>query len=127
MRQADRSLKAGFNTNRLRVLSKDRQGLKRVIGMAKSRPIVVAYDISKNKVRARVRKVLREWNLGNQKSVYECRLTRAQAEELFLQLSYEIDEKTDNLLMAWLEPRRKILTRGLGRDTSMGKKLFHIR
>ena len=95
--------------------------------MAKSRPIIVAYDISKNKIRARVRKILTEWNLGKQKSVYECRLTHAQAEELFLQLSHEINTKTDNLLMVWLEPRRKILTQGLGRHTSIGKKLFYIR
>ncbi|MBU0969954.1 MAG: CRISPR-associated endonuclease Cas2 [Proteobacteria bacterium] len=95
--------------------------------MAISRPIVVAYDISENKARARVRNILKEWNLNNQKSVYECRLTQAQAEELFLQLSHEIDTKTDNLLMAWLEPRRKILTQGLGRHTAMGKKLFYIR
>ena len=95
--------------------------------MARSSPIVVAYDISKNKVRSRVRKILREWNLGNQKSVYECRLTRGQAEELFLQLSREIDLKTDNILMAWLEPRRKILTRGLGRGTGIMEKFFHIR
>ncbi|HFB64655.1 MAG TPA: hypothetical protein ENJ60_03855 [Aeromonadales bacterium] len=59
--------------------------------------------------RAKVRRILKEWNLGNQKSVYECRLTQAQAEELFLQLSHEINKKTDNLLMAWIEPKRKIL------------------
>ncbi len=95
--------------------------------MAVSKPIIVAYDISKNKARARVRKILKEWNLGNQKSVYECRLTQAQAEELFLQLSREINIATDNLLMAWLEPRRKILTRGLGRGTGIHRKFFHIR
>ena len=95
--------------------------------MALSRPIVVAYDISVNKKRAAVRKILKEWNLDNQKSVYECRLTQAQAEELFLQLSHEIDTKTDNLILAWVEPRRKILTRGLGRHTAMDKKLFFIR
>ena len=93
--------------------------------MALSRPIVVAYDISVNKKRARVRKILKEWNLDNQKSVYECRLT--QADELFLQLSHEIDIKTDNLIMTWLEPLRKILTRGLGKHTSVNKKLFYIR
>ncbi len=95
--------------------------------MAISKSIVVAYDISKNKVRARVRRILKEWNLGNQKSVYECRLTQAQAEELFLQLSHEIDKKTDNLLMAWLEPKRKILTLGQGKHTSTNKKMFFIR
>ncbi|OGR14454.1 MAG: CRISPR-associated endonuclease Cas2 [Desulfobacula sp. GWF2_41_7] len=95
--------------------------------MALSKPIVVAYDISANKKRARARKILKEWNLDNQKSVYECRLTQAQAEELFLQLSREINTKTDNLIMAWLEPRRNILTRGLGKTTSMNKKLFMVR
>jgi CRISPR-associated protein Cas2 len=95
--------------------------------MAISRPIVIAYDISKNKIRARVRKILKEWNLSNQKSVYECRLTKVQAEELFLQLSYEIDKKTDNLLMTWLEPRRGILFLGQGKHTSMNKKMFFIR
>ena len=94
--------------------------------MAKSKPIVIIYDIAKNKTRARVRNILKEWNLSNQKSVYECRLNQAQAEELFLQLSREINTKTDNLLMAWVAPRRKILTRGLGRHTAMGKKLFYI-
>jgi len=94
--------------------------------MGRSRPIVVAYDISKNKIRARVRQILKEWNLSNQKSVYECRLTRSQAEELFLQLSHEIDQNTDNLLMAWMAPERKILFRGLGQRTAMGKKNFYI-
>lgn len=91
------------------------------------RPIIVAYDISKNKARARVRKVLREWNLDNQKSVYECRLTQVQAEELFLQLSEAINTETDNLIMAWVEPRRKVLSKGLGKNTSLEKRVFHIR
>lgn len=95
--------------------------------MARPRPIIIAYDIASNKIRARVRHILKEWNLSNQKSVYECRLTRVQAEELFLQLSHEIDKKTDNLLMAWVAPGRKILFRGLGRHSAMGKRLFHIR
>ena len=93
--------------------------------MPKSHPIVVAYDISKNKIRARVRRILREWNLDNQKSVYECRLTTQQAEELFLQLSAEIDVNTDNLIMAWVEMKRKVLTKGVGSNTSVNKKMFY--
>jgi CRISPR-associated protein Cas2 len=92
-----------------------------------SHPVIVAYDISRNKTRTKVRKVLREWNLDNQKSVYECRLTQAQAEELFLQLGQSIDPDTDNLIMAWIEPRRKVLSRGLGKNTSLRKRFFHIR
>ena len=95
--------------------------------MSNTRPIIVAYDISKNKARARVRNILKEWNLDNQKSVYECRLNREQAEELFLQISHEIDGVTDNLIMAWLEPRRNLFVRGLGKSTSIKKKIFYIR
>ena len=95
--------------------------------MRNTRPIIVAYDISKNKVRAKVRNILKEWNLDNQKSVYECRLNQEQAEELFLQISNEIDGATDNLIIAWLEPRRKIFVRGLGKSTSINKKIFYIR
>lgn len=92
-----------------------------------SRPIIVAYDISSNKTRAGVRKVLKEWNLDRQKSVYECRLTQRQAEELFLQLSSAIDTETDNLIMAWVEPRRRVLAKGLGKNTALYKNLFHIK
>lgn len=92
-----------------------------------SRPIIVAYDISKNKTRTKVRKVLREWNLDNQKSVYECRLTQKQAEELFLQLSHFLNTETDNLIMAWIEPRRKVLFKGLGKNTSVNKEIIHVR
>lgn len=95
--------------------------------MAIAKPIVVAYDISKNKTRARVRRILRDWNLGNQKSVYECRLTQAEAEELFLQLTHEIDPKTDNILMAWVAPGRKIMTSGLGRHSGLRKNMFSYR
>ncbi|MBT6339967.1 MAG: CRISPR-associated endonuclease Cas2 [Desulfobacula sp.] len=92
----------------------------------KKRPIIVAYDISRNKIRTRVRKILKEWRLDNQKSLYECRLTNRQAEELFLQLSENLDHKTDKLLMAWLEPHRNLLYRGIGRDR-INKKLWVFR
>ncbi len=87
--------------------------------MPQRQPVIVAYDISKNKTRARVRKILKEWRIGGQKSVFECRLSGDEAEELFLQLSHEIDLKTDNLLLAWVEPRRKILGRGVGKKTNL--------
>ena len=53
--------------------------------------VIVAYDISKNKVRAKIHKILKEWRLGGQKSVHECRLTKRQAEELFLERLSESD------------------------------------
>ncbi len=86
--------------------------------MSTPKPVVVAYDISNNKARARARKILREWSLGGQKSVHECRLKMRQAEELFLQLSEPLDNGEDRLLMAWLEPHRAVLRRGIGTDNT---------
>ena len=93
--------------------------------MSISRPIVVAYDISKNKIRAKIYKILKEWRLGGQKSVHECRLKMRQAEELFLQLSEPLDKKTDLLLMVWLETHRPVLYRGIGKN-SISRKLWHV-
>ncbi len=93
--------------------------------MSTSRPIVVAYDISKNKIRYKIHKILKEWRLGGQKSVHECRLKMRQAEELFLQLSEPLDKKTDRLLMVWLEIHRSVLYRGVGKD-SISYKLRHV-
>ncbi len=90
----------------------------------KPRPIVVAYDIRENKTRSRVLKVLREWRLDGQKSVHECRLTQKEAEELFLQLGQTIDTATDNLIMAWIEPKRRVLARGIGKTTPLFDKLW---
>ena len=86
--------------------------------MSIPRPIVVAYDISKNKIRAKIYKILKEWRLGGQKSVHE-------AEELFLQLSEPLDKKTDRLLMVWLETHRPVLYRGIGKN-SISRKLWHV-
>lgn len=94
--------------------------------MRTHKPVIVAYDISKNKSRARVFRILKEWRLGGQKSVHECRLKTHQAEELFLQLAEHLDKDTDSLLMAWLEPHRKVLHRGLGND-DINSTLWHVR
>ncbi len=90
-------------------------------------PVVIAYDISDNKNRSKIHRILKEWRLDGQKSVHECKLTGQQAEELFLQLSEITDTKTDNLLMIWIERRRKILTRGCGGKTSMFKKIWVVK
>ena len=82
---------------------------------AEARPCVVAYDITANRVRRKVLRVLREWRLDGQKSVHECRLTRDQAEELFVQLAELIDPETDRLLISWVQTRRRGVARGKGR------------
>ncbi len=47
---------------------------------------VVAYDISCDKERGRVDKVLKKYGFRIQKSVFECKLTKAQKEKLLHQL-----------------------------------------
>lgn len=94
--------------------------------MSTVRPVIIAYDVSDNKKRYRIFKILKSWRLGGQKSVHECRLTKNQAEELFLQIVEHLDHKTDDLLMAWLEPNRSILCRGIA-QTNIRRQLFHIR
>ncbi len=79
------------------------------------KPCILAYDISSNRVRRKVLRVIREWRLDGQKSVHECRLTQDQAEELFIQLAEMIDPETDRLLLAWVQPKRRGAARGTGR------------
>jgi len=71
------------------------------------KPVIIAYDISSNKRRRKVFRVLKQWRLDAQYSVFECRLTGAEARELFLQLTDLLDPETDSLLLAWLDKTRK--------------------
>ena len=71
------------------------------------KPVLIAYDVSSNKRRRRMFKVLKQWKLDAQYSVFECRLTTPEAKELFIQLAEIMDDKTDSLLLAWLDRTRK--------------------
>jgi len=86
--------------------------------MKKRKNVVIAYDISANKRRRRVFRVLKQWKLDAQYSVFECRLTRGEADELFLQLVDLLDHDTDSLLLAWLDTRRQ--AKGLTRCARPG-------
>ena len=79
------------------------------------KPCVVAYDVVSDRRRRRLLRCLRAWRLDGQKSVHECRLTHAEAEELFLQLMALLDPATDRLLLSWVQPRRRGGARGTGR------------
>jgi len=92
----------------------------------KFRPVVFAYDIHKNKTRNKVFKILKEWRLDGQKSVHECRLSKKEAEELFIQISSAIDTSTDSLIMTWVDPYRKVLARGKGQTESMFQKSYTV-
>lgn len=89
------------------------------------RSMIVSYDISKNKLRKRVHKILQQWRIGGQKSVHECRLSQRDAEELFLQMNSVVDQKTDKVLMVWLDNHRKMFAYGCG-NTLIQQKTWHI-
>ncbi len=90
------------------------------------RPVVIAYDISSNRRRRRVRRLLHRWRLDGQKSVHECLLSLREAEELYLQIMELIDPKTDRLLLAWLHPHGPVLARGVGRAGSLFTKMIQV-
>jgi CRISPR-associated protein Cas2 len=69
-------------------------------------PAVIAYDIVSDKRRRRLARCLKTWRLDGQYSLFECRLTDAEAEELFLQLTDLIDPDEDHLLLAWMDNTR---------------------
>jgi len=73
----------------------------------KRKAAIIAYDISCNKRRRKVFRVLQAWSLDSQYSLFECLLGQKEAEELFIQISDLIDEKTDTLLLAWIDYNRQ--------------------
>lgn len=70
------------------------------------RPAVIAYDIVSDKRRRKVARCLQTWRLDGQYSLFECRLSDSEAEELFLQLVDLIDDDEDALLLAWMDNSR---------------------
>lgn len=92
----------------------------------KRRPAIIAYDIANNRTRRRVYRLLLEWRMEGQRSVHECRLTEAEATELFVQLAETIDQDSDRLLLAWLAPRRPASARGLARVDGLSRELLEI-
>lgn len=93
--------------------------------MGRKRPVLVSYDITMDKTRRHVFKILKDWRLDGQKSVHECRLTSTEAAELFIQLEENLNPKTDLLMMVWLDQHREIICRGTGRNT-VREELLHI-
>ena len=87
----------------------------------KRRAMVIAYDITDNKRRRKLFRVLKSWKLSAQYSVFECKLTRVEASELFLQLTDLLNEEKDMLLLARLDSSRK--SKGLTQCSGIGFKV----
>lgn len=75
---------------------------------------LIAYDICEPRRLAKVAKVCEQYGVRVQYSLFECHLTPAELEELWLQLLEIIDEKEDRLVAYRLDARaaRETLTAG---------------
>lgn len=73
--------------------------------MSKPSLFVVAYDVTEDKRRGRVRKLLREYGEPVQRSVFEARLTRRERERLLARAERLVDLTTDSLVLYPIAPR----------------------
>ena len=89
------------------------------------RPVVIAYDVSEERTRRRLLRLLRGWRIEGQLSVHECLVSSREAEELYIQLRELIDEG-DRLLLAWLDPARPVRRFGAVNPSTGESGLFHF-
>lgn len=90
------------------------------------RMAVLAYDITDNKARARIHRVLKDWKLDGQKSVAECLLSPTEAEELCAQLLEHLDSGTDRLALVWRSGQAEARVFGKNsRGRQTGPIVFH--
>ena len=59
--------------------------------------VVVAYDITNNRKRYRVVKILKKYGVSVNKSVYECMVTVPQLEKIQQRMEKIIDKTTDQI------------------------------
>lgn len=59
---------------------------------------IISYDIANNKRRFEVSKILEEYGLRTQLSVFECELDKSLLQKLLVSLSNSIDKHEDSLL-----------------------------
>lgn len=80
--------------------------------------IVVAYDITNNKRRKKIAKVLETFGIRSNFSVFECVLTESQVKTMQYQLNKIADPKSDCILYYYLckscVEKREVFGRQLG-------------
>ncbi len=59
--------------------------------------VVISYDISENKRRTKIHKILKSYGEWVQYSIFECELSQTQYAKLRDRLSKIIDNETDNI------------------------------
>lgn len=77
----------------------------------KRRLFVCCYDISDDKARREVHRVVRSFSCGGQKSAYECFLSPSEAALLLAMTKGALDD-SDNLVLQPISDAREIMTLG---------------
>lgn len=89
------------------------------------RSAVVAYDIASHRRRRAMLRAIRRWRLDGQLSMHECRLSRDEATELYLQLAELIDPASDRLLLVWSPDAAPAISRGRAARVQRGPVRIH--
>ncbi len=83
---------------------------------------IIVYDISSNRVRAKLHKFLKEYGLNTQKSVFECQVDLDALQVIVATAKQLLDPKTDSLRIYRICSRcqKRVSVSGLGvKVTSM--------
>jgi len=73
--------------------------------------VLLGYDVTSDRRRARLREAVRAFGIGGQLSVHECLLARAERRELWRR-ARDLAEPDDRLLLLVLDPRSPVITLG---------------
>jgi len=81
---------------------------------------VIAYDISDDRKRDKISKILEKYGIKVQYSIVECDLSKATVKALYQQMSKIIDKKTDKIYLYPLdeECKRKVIYLGSREEVS---------
>ncbi len=77
---------------------------------------LAAYDIAQSKRLRQFLRLLREFSSSGQKSVFECRLSHTEKQELTLRAEELMDKEEDRFILFKLHTRVPVIT--LGRATA---------
>lgn len=77
---------------------------------------IISYDISDNRARGRFHKLLKEYGLNTQKSIFECDVDREALREIERRARVLLDRESDSLLVMRIckNCQRQVLVAGQG-------------
>lgn len=77
---------------------------------------VICYDISSNRQRARLHRVLKEYGLNTQKSIFECEVDRLALLEIVREAQQLINPETDSFRIYRIcaQCQKQVVVSGLG-------------